>query len=102
MQRQRRKSRDSEHAKQCASCSKYTAWQDDLVTSVGDRVGTVWPGVSVVMPVLNEERHLEVAVRRVLAQDYPGELEVILAVGPSRDGTREIADALAAGPRWSR
>jgi succinoglycan biosynthesis protein ExoA len=66
------------------------------VTSVGDRVGTVWPGVSVVMPVLEEERHLEAAVRRVLAQDYPGELEVILAVGPSRDGTREIANALAA------
>jgi succinoglycan biosynthesis protein ExoA len=66
------------------------------VTSVGYRVGTVWPGVSVVMPVLNEEGHLEVAVRRVLAQDYPGELEVILAVGPSRDGTREIAYALAA------
>ena len=24
-----------------------------------------WPGVSVVMPVLNEERHLQAAVRRV-------------------------------------
>jgi succinoglycan biosynthesis protein ExoA len=66
------------------------------VTSIGDRVGTAWPGVSVVMPVLEEECHLEAAVRRVLDQDYPGELEVILAVGPSRDGTREIADALAA------
>ena len=50
-----------------------------------------WPGVSVVMPVLNEERHLEAAVRRVLEQDYPGELEVILAVGPSKDKTLEIA-----------
>ncbi|HEX9356639.1 MAG TPA: glycosyltransferase family 2 protein, partial [Streptosporangiaceae bacterium] len=33
-----------------------------------------WPPVSVVMPVLNEERHLEEAVGRVLDQDYPGEL----------------------------
>ena len=72
------------------------AWQDDRVTSIGDRVGTAWPGVSVVMPVLDEECHLEAAVRRVLDQDYPGEVEVILAVGPSRDGTREIADALGA------
>ena len=64
--------------------------------SVGDRVGTAWPGVSVVMPVLNEERHLEAAVRGVLRQDYPGELEVILAVGPSSDRTLDIADALAA------
>ena len=57
---------------------------------------TDWPGVSVVMPVLDEERHLEAAVSGVLAQDYPGELEVVLAVGPSRDATREIADELAA------
>ena len=48
------------------------------------------------MPVLNEELHLESSVRRVLDQDYEGELEVILAVGPSRDRTPEIADALVA------
>src|SRR5690606_37999834 len=55
-----------------------------------------WPAVSVVMPVLNEERHLEAAVRHVLAQDYPGDMEVVLGVGPSEDRTREVADALAA------
>ena len=55
-----------------------------------------WPGVSVVMPVLNEETHLEAAVAGVLSQDYPGELELVLAIGPSRDATRAIADALAA------
>jgi len=54
-----------------------------------------WPPVSVVMPVLNEERHLEEAVGRVLDQDYPGELEVVLAIGPSKDRTQEIADKLA-------
>ena len=48
------------------------------------------------MPVLNEERHLEAAIRRVLDQDYPGELEVIIAVGPSNDRTHEIAEAIAA------
>lgn len=47
------------------------------------------------MPVLNEERHLEEAVGRVLEQDYPGELEVVLAIGPSKDRTQEIADKLA-------
>lgn len=55
-----------------------------------------WPGVTVVMPVLNEETHLEAAVSGVLRQDYPGAFEVVLAVGPSRDATRAIADALAA------
>jgi glycosyltransferase involved in cell wall biosynthesis len=47
------------------------------------------------MPVLNEERHLEEAVGRVLDQDYPGDLEVVLAIGPSKDRTQEIADKLA-------
>lgn len=55
-----------------------------------------WPAVSVVIPVLNEERHLEHAVGRVLAQEYPGEVEVVLGVGASRDRTREVADRLAA------
>ncbi|NIK62132.1 glycosyltransferase involved in cell wall biosynthesis [Kribbella shirazensis] len=45
--------------------------------------------------MLNEERHLEEAVGRVLEQDYPGELEVVLAIGPSKDRTQEIADKLA-------
>jgi hypothetical protein len=56
----------------------------------------VWPGVSVVMPVLNEELHLERSVRRVLDQRYPGELEVILSIGPSKDRTAQIAAALVA------
>jgi glycosyltransferase involved in cell wall biosynthesis len=55
-----------------------------------------WPPVSVVMPVLNEERHLEEAVGRVLDQEYPGELEVVLAIGPGKDRTEEIAARLAA------
>ena len=58
-------------------------------------MSTDWPGVTVVMPVLNEERHLDAAVSGVLTQDYPGELEVVLAVGRSRDATRAIADQLA-------
>jgi hypothetical protein len=53
--------------------------------------------VSVVMPVRNEERHLEESVSHVLGQDYPGEFELILAIGPSRDQTAEIAKRLAAG-----
>ncbi|MFB9731787.1 glycosyltransferase family 2 protein [Ornithinimicrobium kibberense] len=55
-----------------------------------------YPPVSVVMPVRNEEDHLADAVASVLAQDYPGGLEVAVAVGPSTDRTREVADRLAA------
>ena len=55
------------------------------------------PPLSAVMPVRNEERHLAEAVSRVLEQEYPGDFELILAVGPSGDRTMEIARSLAAG-----
>lgn len=53
--------------------------------------------VSVVMPVLNERRHLREAVSRVLEQQLDGDLEVVLALGPSTDGTDDVARELAAG-----
>ncbi|WP_052336514.1 glycosyltransferase family 2 protein [Nocardioides alkalitolerans] len=55
------------------------------------------PPVSVVMPVLEEEPYLEESVERVLAQEYDGEVEVVLAVGPSKDRTEAIAQRIAAG-----
>jgi len=58
------------------------------------------PGVSVIMTVLDEERHLREAVDAVLRQDYDGPLEVVVALGPSTDRTDEIAAQLvAADPR---
>jgi glycosyltransferase involved in cell wall biosynthesis len=49
--------------------------------------------VSVIMPVLNEEGHLQAAVHSVLEQGFEGEL--LLALGPSTDKTNEIAKRLA-------
>lgn len=56
----------------------------------------VLPAVSVVMPVLNEEKHLAESVVAVLGQEYPGDFELVLAVGPSKDRTEAIARELAA------
>ena len=53
------------------------------------------PAVSVILPVLNEEHHLESAVGSVLAQEYPGELEILLALGPSKDNTDAVARKMA-------
>lgn len=55
------------------------------------------PPVSVIMPVLNESRHLSAAVNAITAQDYAGPLEIVLALGPSKDDTEAIAAELAAG-----
>lgn len=54
------------------------------------------PGVSYVMPVLNEVEYIEASVRTVLSQEYAGEQQLILALGPSTDGTDEVVEALAA------
>ncbi|MEW1833909.1 glycosyltransferase family 2 protein [Microbacterium sp. NPDC079995] len=52
-------------------------------------------GVTFVMPVLNERDYLERAVQTVLQQDVDGPAELILALGPSTDGTTELARRLA-------
>ena len=50
--------------------------------------------VSVILPVLNEENYLESAVAAILSQKHEGPVEVILAIGPCRDRTMEIAEKL--------
>jgi glycosyltransferase involved in cell wall biosynthesis len=47
------------------------------------------------MPVLNEEAHLADSVQSILAQSYPSDVELIIALGPSHDDTNKIAKALA-------
>ncbi len=54
------------------------------------------PSVSVILPILNEESDLENCITAILQQDYDGELEVILALGPSKDSTDLIAQKIAA------
>jgi glycosyltransferase involved in cell wall biosynthesis len=57
---------------------------------------TPFPGVSYVMPVLNELDYVENAIETVLGQVYPGEKELVVALGPSTDGTSEVVLRLAA------
>lgn len=66
-----------------------------MATPTHELIGSPLPAISVILPVLNEESHLEGAVLSVLSQDYRGPLEIILALGPSRDRTNEIAAKLA-------
>ena len=47
------------------------------------------------MPVLNEEKHLAVAVESIFKQEQSGDTEVVIALGPSKDKTNEIAKELA-------
>jgi succinoglycan biosynthesis protein ExoA len=56
------------------------------------------PFVSVVLPVYNEERHIEACLASVLGQDYPADrYEVLVADGGSSDHTRDIVERVGAG-----
>lgn len=48
------------------------------------------------MPILNEEKHIAQAVDRLLQQDYLGDLNIVIAVGPSHDRTSEVVDQIIA------
>ncbi len=63
--------------------------------SEGPSPDVEWPAVSVVMPVRDEAPHLRRAVEAIRSQQYPGPLEICLAVAPSADGTEAIAATLA-------
>lgn len=54
------------------------------------------------MTVLNEEGHLAESVASILAQDWPGPIQMIIAVGPSTDRTAAIAEGLASDDRRVR
>ena len=51
--------------------------------------------VSVILPVLNEEKYLAATLAAITSQDFKGDFEIILALGPSKDRTNEIAAQLA-------
>ena len=66
-----------------------------MTTSANELYGSPKRQISIILPVLNEADHLEESLRSILSQDYLGDIEVILAIGPSHDGTEKIAQALA-------
>lgn len=66
-----------------------------MSTSANTLYGVPRAEISVILPVLNEEKYLADSVSAILNQKFDGPLEVILAVGPSRDKTMEIARNLA-------
>lgn len=56
---------------------------------------TDFPPVSIILTVLNEESHLRSAIQAALNSDYQGEIEIVIAVGPSKDQTIRIAKEIA-------
>ena len=49
--------------------------------------------LSVICPIYNEAKYIDVCIQSILFQDYPKDcLEVLFVDGMSKDGTRDIVD----------
>jgi succinoglycan biosynthesis protein ExoA len=56
------------------------------------------PFVSVIVPMRNEERHIQECLSSLLAQDYPaGRFEVLVVDGQSNDRSRALAESFVGG-----
>src|SRR4030042_3089730 len=56
------------------------------------------PFASFLIPMRNEERHIEVCLRSLARQDYPHErFEVLVLDGASSDRARDLVEEFAAG-----
>ncbi|KOU31743.1 glycosyl transferase family 2 [Streptomyces sp. WM6372] len=89
----------------CAACASLAVWiwltfaqgmfwRTDVrlpPRSAPDR----WPSVAIVVPARDEAGVLPCSLPSLIAQDYPGEAEVILVDDGSTDGTGELALRLA-------
>jgi hopene-associated glycosyltransferase HpnB len=71
-------------------------WRTDIRLPDG-QVPARWPAVAVVVPARNEASVLPLSLPTILAQRYPGPLQVILVDDGSTDGTGGLARKLTAG-----
>jgi hopene-associated glycosyltransferase HpnB len=63
--------------------------------------GSRWPSVTAVVPARDEAGVLPGSLPTLLAQDYPGDLAVVLVDDESTDGTAGVATALGRAAGWS-
>ncbi|MYT18867.1 glycosyltransferase, partial [Streptomyces sp. SID7760] len=89
----------------CAACASLLAWiwltfaqgmfwRTDVRLPPRSAPGR-WPSVAIVVPARDEVEVLPRSLPSLIAQDYPGEAEVILVDDSSTDGTGELALQLA-------
>jgi hopene-associated glycosyltransferase HpnB len=70
-------------------------WRTDQRLPARAEHSPPWPSVAVVVPARDEAEVLPLSLPSLLAQDYPGHLEIFLVDDGSSDGTGELARELS-------
>ena len=52
------------------------------------------PNITLILPIRNEAAYVERCINAVFSQEYPGEIEILVVDGISKDDTREIVQRL--------
>jgi len=58
------------------------------------------PRVSIILPIRNEAKYIRRCLQAILSQDYPGNLEIVIADGMSIDDTRSIIQDISKQSRF--
>jgi len=72
-------------------------WLGRVRYDTAPAVPATWPSVAVVVPARNEAAGIRESVGKLLHQDYPGALTIIVVDDDSDDGTGALAKAAAEG-----
>lgn len=68
-------------------------WRADQRLGCGPPGPVIWPSVSAIVPARDEAATIGRAVASLLAQDYPGQLRLVVVDDASTDGTADAARA---------
>ena len=62
-------------------------WLADQMLSCNPRVLDTWPSVAIIVPARNEEGSIDIVLQSLLAQKYPGPLDITVVNDDSTDDT---------------
>ena len=70
-------------------------WRARERDDTSDSPPAVWPRVTAIVPARDEADSIAASIQSLLTQDYPGEFSIVLVDDQSRDGTADVARAIA-------